>query len=71
MPEILRSATLQLPLQIELPMSPPMLVIGRGTEGNIVCQLEITATGVTISGPRGGNAQKFNWDELANLVQVS
>ncbi len=71
MPELLRSASIELPIQIELPMSPAVRVVGRGTDGQTVCQVEISATGILVSGPRGGNGRKLNWDELVGLVQGS
>lgn len=50
MPEILRSATLSIEQGIDLPMSPPIVIIGRGKDGKAICQLHISATGVMITG---------------------
>lgn len=69
MPEILRSATLSIEQGIDLPMSPPVVVIGRGKDGKPVCQLFINATGVMIAGPRGAVIRDLNWDQLVELAQ--
>ncbi len=69
MPEVLRSATLSIEQGIDLPMSPPIIVIGRGKDRKPVCQLRISATGVVITGPRGRELRNFNWDELVELAQ--
>jgi hypothetical protein len=69
MPEILRSATLQIAQGIDLPMGPPIVIIGRGKDGKAVCQLHISATGVTITGPRGAEIRGFNWDQLVEWAQ--
>lgn len=69
MPEVLRSATLTIQHPIELPMGPPVLVVGRDTEGQVVCQVTINATGITVSGPRGGEIRDLNWEELVNLAR--
>lgn len=69
MPEILRSATLSIEQGIDLPMSPPIVIIGRGTDGKAVCQLRINATGVVITGPRGAEIRNLNWDQLVELAQ--
>jgi hypothetical protein len=68
-PEILRSATLTIEQGIDLPMSPPVVVVGRGTDGKPVCHLYINATGVSITGPKGGELRNLNWDELVELVK--
>ena len=69
MPEILRSATLSIEQGIHLPMSPPIIIIGRGKDGKAVCQLHINATGVVITGPRGAQIRNLNWDQLVELAQ--
>jgi hypothetical protein len=68
MPELLRSATLSIPTGIDLPMSPKLVVKGRGVDGKPVCQLEISATGVVIRGPKRKVIRKLNWDELVDLA---
>ena len=69
MPEVLRSATITIPPQ-DLPMGPPVLVIGRGAEGQTVCQVEINATGIKVYGPKGREVRTLNWDQLMALVDV-
>jgi hypothetical protein len=69
MPEILRSATLYIEKGIDLPMSPPIVVVGRGTNRKAVCQLHINATGVVITGPKGAVIRNLNWDQLVELAQ--
>jgi hypothetical protein len=69
MPEILRSATLSIEQGIDLPMSPPIVIIGRGKDGKAVCQLHISATGVVIAGPRGAEIRSLYWDQLVELAQ--
>lgn len=69
MPEVLRSATLTIQHVIDLPMGPPVLVIGRDTSGATVCQVTINATGVTISGPRGRVIRDLNWEQLVQLAE--
>jgi|GEM_PF-5758620 len=69
MPPVKRSATLSVPQGIDLPMSPPIVIIGRGLDGKPVCQLHISATGVSITGPRGATIRGLNWDELVELAQ--
>jgi hypothetical protein len=69
MPEILRSATLSIEQGIDLPMSPPIVIIGRGKDGKAVCQLHISATGVTIAGPRGAEIRNLHWEGLVQLAQ--
>jgi len=69
MPEIKRSATMKLDVNIELPMSPPIVVIGRDKDGEPICQLHISATGIMIAGPRGGALKGLYWDELIELAK--
>ncbi len=69
MPEILRSATLSIEQGIDLPMSPPIVIIRRGKDGKPVCQLPINATGVVITGPRGAAIRNLNWNELVELAE--
>jgi len=68
MPEVLRSASLTIQHKIELPMGPPLVVLGNGTDGQPVCQVTINATGITVSGPRGGVIRDLNWDQLVALA---
>jgi hypothetical protein len=69
MPEILRSASLLVQHEIGLPMSPPIVVTGKGKDGKNVCQLFINATGVAIAGPKGGVIREMNWEQLIQLAQ--
>jgi len=64
-----RSATLSIEQGIDLPMGPPIVIIGRGKDGKPVCQLQINATGVVITGPRGAEIRNLNWNELVELAQ--
>ncbi len=68
MPEVLRSATLSIEQGIELPMGPPIVIIGRGKDGKAVCQLHINSTGIVIAGPKGKALRGFNWDQLFDLA---
>lgn len=69
MPDIKRSATLSIEQGIQLPMSPPIVIVGRGKDGKPVCQLHINATGVLFTGPKGGQVANLNWGQLFALVQ--
>ena len=69
MPEILRSATLSIAQGIDLPMSPPIVIVGRGKDGKSLCQLHISATGVVIKGPKGAEIRNLTWDELVELAK--
>ena len=69
MPEVLRSATMTIQHPIELPMGPPITVIGHDTFGQTVCQVTINATGITISGPRGGVIRDLNWEQLVEFAR--
>jgi hypothetical protein len=69
MPEILRSATMSIEQGIDLPMGPPIIIIGRGTDGKAVCQVHINATGIVIRGPKGAEIRTVNWDQLLELAQ--
>jgi hypothetical protein len=69
MPEIYRSATLSIEQGINLPMSPPLVIVGRGKDGKAVCQLYMSATGMTIAGPRGAEIRSFYWEDLVKFVQ--
>jgi hypothetical protein len=69
MPEIRRSATLSIEQGIDLPMSPPLVITGRGKDGKPVCKLYINATGVEITGPRGAAIRNLNWNQLVELAQ--
>jgi hypothetical protein len=68
MPEILRSATLSIDQGINLPMGPPLVIIGRGKDGKPVCQLRVNATGIVITGPKGKVIRDLNWDQLFDLA---
>jgi hypothetical protein len=69
MPELLRSATLTVQHEIELPMGPPIVVTGRDPDGKVVCQVALNATGITVSGPKGGVIRDMNWEKLVELVR--
>ena len=69
MPEVLRSATLYIEKGIDLPMSPPIVIYGKGKNGRVVCQLHISATGVMITGPKGGKLYGFEWEALAKHAE--
>jgi len=69
MPEILRSATLSIEQGINLPMSPPLVIVGRGKDGKAVVQLHINATGVAITGPKGAVIRNLNWNDLVELAR--
>lgn len=60
MPTIKQGATLYVEKGIDLPMSPPIIVHGKGKDGKVVCQLHITATGVMITGPKG--RELYGWE---------
>jgi hypothetical protein len=68
MPEMRRSATLSIEQGIDLPLSPPLTVIGR-TDGKAVCRVYINAAGLSIAGPKGAHIRGFNWDELLTLAK--
>ncbi len=70
MPEILRSATLSIEQGIDLPMSPPIVIVGREKDGRAVCQLHINATGVVITGPKGAKIRSLYWNELVELAKT-
>jgi hypothetical protein len=50
-------------------MSPPIVVYGKGKDGKVVCQLHISATGVMVTGPKGGELCGFGWEALAQHAQ--
>jgi hypothetical protein len=54
--------------EIDLPLSPPVEVIGRGRDGQAVCKLYINVAGISIHGPRGGLIRDLNWDDLVALA---
>jgi hypothetical protein len=69
MPPVAQSAELRLNHKIDLPLSPPVVVLGRNTKNEPVCQLEISATGVKICGPEGGVIQNLTWEGLVDLAR--
>lgn len=69
MPQIKQSATLYVEKGIDLPMSPPIVIFGKGKDGKVACQLHISATGVMITGPKGGELYGFEWEGLAEHAQ--
>ncbi len=64
-----RSATLLIEQGIHLPMSPPIVIVGRGKDGKAVCQLHINATGVVITGPKDAEITNLDWNELVELAK--
>jgi hypothetical protein len=65
-----RKATLSIERGIDLPMLPPIVAVGRGTNGKAVCQLHITATGVEFAGPKGGQICNLYWEQVVELAQM-
>lgn len=68
MPEVKRSALLKIETGIELPISPPVIIVGRGADGKVVCKLEISAAGIWIAGPKGKQLANLNWEGLVALL---
>jgi hypothetical protein len=68
-PEILRSAVLVVQQEIPLPMSPPAYVTGRGTDGEIVCHVYFTATGLGVYGPGDRKIKEMTWEQLVDQIQ--
>lgn len=66
---MLRSATLSIEQGIQLPMGPPIVIIGKEKDGKAVCQLHINATGVVITGPKGAEIRSLYWNELVELAK--
>lgn len=69
MPTVKQSATLYIEKGIELPMSPPIVIYGKAKDGLVVCQLHISAIGVTVTGPKGKVLCGWEWDALAEHAQ--